>query len=638
MLQNSLFGFQIPFTIPIDKDINPISIKFDSLGILQLASKASVYELSDRGFKKINALQNQPKTNQNQSFDIHEGSILIDNCIFSIKNHKLTAIGPDVANQFWQLKQFNGAYYLAIHDLGLFEIDSNWKSFKLIDSTKVTCMEATDSSLYLGSYGIMFELSKSGEFAGHDYKAQIGDQAIIDIKVDKKGSKHLATSTNYLVHKEGSNIKKLDLFLSSSNEVLSILSDKDNNCWILTKEILFFIPNIPITEHNTKNLVENDLTFYKIRDKTYISNSKVVMELVGNELKTTKIPAPNNVFGQNTDNPILTFNNHYIQINKETAQIKGKNVLNTREPIVDFLSDSKTYCTSKEIHLDNLILKVDEDSICKLLFDNYHKYVITNNRIHQILDKEIVTLTDTDVSFSKNIFLFENHIFFISENTVSLYDTKSGIRIKIPFGKIKLFDIMEYQNEVVLLFPKSLVMIDKQSCLNSTFEITRVIPIFQTIEDGNLIRIDSTEVLINSTNPRKLIKVQLDDSHSFSKPFLNSNKMSFNDSSFISLNSNNYWTNNKNYTLFETSNNTLKTTWTKKPIIPLNNDHGSSYIVKMKDDIFLEDIYSNLNKDVSNSKNLNKIKLTPYLLGFLIYTLLVLWLRKRLGPKNFYDL
>jgi len=154
-----------------------------------------------------------------------------------------------------------------------------------------------------------------------------------------------------------------------------------------------------------------------------------------------------------------------------------------------------------------------------------------------------------------------------------------------------------------------------------------VVPIFQTINKGHLSKLDKNNIAIILKT--KILNVDIKRGSHFLKPKMRARIINHNDSSTLTIQSNNYFANNINFTFYEQSGKEQKTTWTSNPNYTFDNSNSFVSMVKMKDDLHREDVFIDTSH-LRPSKKIDQIKhLYIYFLGFLVYTLVLLWAQTR---------
>ena len=181
--------------------------------------------------------------------------------------------------------------------------------------------------------------------------------------------------------------------------------------------------------------------------------------------------------------------------------------------------------------------------------------------------------------------------------------------------------MMNYENQLIVLNSKSLIFLDKPSILRNRISINRVIPLTKTITSGSL-KLHNQQVFIATEDC--IIKVHKNDHQPMIPPRISINTTG-NIDGVPSFKNSNFLTDNINYTYFIRSEEGNKTLWSKQSTINLEEKGITTYkvLAKMRDDVFLQDIYSeNIEITVGTESLIDRL---IKIISAILATLLILW-------------
>ena len=121
------------------------------------------------------------------------------------------------------------------------------------------------------------------------------------------------------------------------------------------------------------------------------------------------------------------------------------------------------------------------------------------------------------------------------------------------------------------------------------------------------------------------IQVETIDEEAINLPSLSLQSQTNNGSISSSLLTNNFYSDNINYTYYINTPTEQRMIWTKEPDIELNyhSDSDVNLIAKMNDDVFAQDIYSN--NVAFSAKDSGSLDRMIKIFAALLATLLILW-------------
>lgn len=376
-------------------------------------------------------------------------------------------------------------------------------------------------------------------------------------------------SENTLYQQKNNERKKLFQIDSlSSEELVGLYIDKNSYKWVLTNERIIIIPRKELIYSAFPYSMYN-YSLYSVNDNLYATDSIDVYQYINEDwIKINEI-----------DPPVQR------RIRQEKAKILGEQYFSYNE--------------------------IDD------------KVIISSKSGIQISRNETVEFyKPIAIGESNNLFIENGKFFYFAGSSIFHLDIKDHTEEgMITLMKSTIIDIINYEDQLIVLNSKSLIFLDKASVLRNRIAINRVIPISKTITSGSL-SLYKKQLFIATKNC--IISVHNNDVTPMILPSISINATG-NKEGIPSFKNSNFLTDNINYTYFIRSDKGNKTLWSKQPQIYLEDDGITTYkvLAKMRDDVFIQDIYSDNFQITVGSESL--VDRLIKILSAILATLLILW-------------
>jgi len=407
----------------------------------------------------------------------------------------------------------------------------------------------------------------------------------------------------------------------TTEELISLHVDGNNNTWILSNQrVIALTPKY--LHHYDLPKANRTYQLYKIRDRVYCSNGLQVMQKFNDTWQVRPgLRAPQNVIIDSIGNPYLVYKNNAEKLSKINARLLGRTDNFHGELIEDI--NSIYVCTSKSVYKNNVTINNSTDHYYKSITENGNVIIIGQSGIYTYTNNNFELLKSANILKSKNYFLEDGHIFYFTDNTINHVEVEQpGNEGTLALSKSKILDFISIHNQLIILTSRSVLYLDKKALLRDIIKINKAIPLSPHLADATLNNIDGN-IWISTCENLSLINDNL--AAGLHPPTLSLMGKANQNNITTTLKSNNFYSENINYTYYINSPKGTKTIWTKDPNINIDQDLNSdvNIIAKMSDDVFAQDIYSN--GITINATKSPIIDILIKIIAAILATLLILW-------------
>ena len=408
--------------------------------------------------------------------------------------------------------------------------------------------------------------------------------------------------------------------LLRNEELRGFTLDKNQTIYILTDRRIIIRPEltnqvIPLPTPATNKL-------YELREKIYITDNENVYQLNNKSWQLrTNLKAPKNI-SQESEIINLIYEGYIEKLLKNNARLLKRKAVITDESI-QYILDPYT-CTNLSLYKDEIKLNETVDHFYKVIIGGEDVYAVSATGIYEMQNNRLVKLLNSDISESQNHSIINGLLYYHNQGRLKSYDLEDETEINVNINKTIVHDILLMDDHVVTLTSKSIIYVHRLSLNRDRLSISHIIPLCDSISSGKLHIIDNK---IWATTDKGIVHIDKKISRDISFPSVDA-FVNRSNSDHLELKTNNYLTNKLYYTFYINSDGETKTIWNRSNEVSLSDMNGDiELIVKMNDDVYLQDIYSECIRVKAGNRSVFDILI--WICMTILATLLFLWLYRR---------
>jgi len=408
--------------------------------------------------------------------------------------------------------------------------------------------------------------------------------------------------------------------LLRNEELRGFTLDKNQTIYILTDRRIIIRPEltnqvIPLPTPATNKL-------YELREKIYITDNENVYQLNNQSWQLrTNLKAPKNI-SQESEIIYLIYEGYIEKLSKNNARLLKRKAVITDESI-QYILDPYT-CTNRSLYKDEIKFNETDDHFYKVIINGEDVYAVSATGIYEMQNNRFVKLLNSDISESQNHSIVNGLLYYHNQDRLKSYDLEDKTEINVNINKTIVHDILLIDDHVITLTSKSIIYVDRKSLNRNRLSISHMIPLCDSIGSGELNIIDNK---IWAITDKGIIHIDKKVNHNITFPSVNAVLIK-NNSDQLNLKTNNYLTDRIHYTFYINNDEETKTIWNRSNEISLDDMKGDiELMVKMNDDVYLQDVYSHsIRLRFGNKSGLN---ILIWISVTILTTLLLLWLYRR---------
>jgi len=399
-------------------------------------------------------------------------------------------------------------------------------------------------------------------------------------------------------------------------ELRGFTIDQNHTLYVITNQRIIIRPEltnliIPLPTPETNNL-------YKIREKIYTTDKENVYQLNNNSWQIkTNLKAPKHI-SQESEIINLIYEGYIEKLSKKNARLLKRKAVITDESI-QYILDQYT-CTNLSLYKDDIKLNETDDHFYKVIINGDDVYALSATGIYEMQNNRLVKLLNSDISESQNHSIINGLLYYHNQGRLKSYDLEDETEINVNINKTIVHDILLMDDHVVTLTSKSIIYVHRLSLNRDRLSISHIIPLCDSISSGKLYIIDNK---IWATTDKGIMHINKKVSRDITLPSVDA-FVNRSNSDHLELKTNNYLTNKLYYTFYINSDGETKTIWNRSNEVSLSDMNGDiELIVKMNDDVYLQDIYSE--SITVKAGNRSVLNILIWICMTILTTLLFLW-------------
>lgn len=528
----------------------------------------------------------------------------------------------------------NKDYIIIVGKNGLYELQSNglekvstFNDFEL--SIGIHNKQSTDSTFYYPiTQGGYLKFSSNGiEISQH----KIRSKKSFPKGISEDNTKYIIStykssdSTFYYLTDNSINLingrsqYKWKVPLMEDEELRGFAIDKNKMVFIISDQRIIIRSDLSNKIYSIDG--SNFTSLYGIKENKYVSNQEEVYQLIDDEWKLREnLKPPLHIYDNSVD-PFLVYENYSAKLSSANAKVLDQKYSFPNE-IIKY-SIGPYICTDHNFYNNRIRINDDEDHFYKIVSRGEKNYLLSKSGIYEVEKNLTKKLINTDISISQNHRIINGILYYHNTETISTFELVTQEERKIPVNWTEILDIYPTQENIAVLTSKSLVFVDRINLKRNRFSVNKIIPLCDSISSGQITFLDDN---IWITCNKGILKINSVANNKNMLPSIELNG-SFNDNTLL-FKSNNYLTDQLNYTFHIRNGLETQTIWNKNSELEIEEMSGDIELTaKMRDDVFLQNVYTeNISLQASRSKILN---ILIAILATILTTLLLLWLYRR---------